>query len=34
MKTSLFIDMIYKSIKSGKYRKVKQCIADNLKALK
>lgn len=34
MKKSLFIDMIYKSIKSGKYRKVKQCIADNLKALK
>lgn len=34
MKKSLFIDIIYKSIKSGMYRKVKQCITDNLKNLK
>ncbi len=34
MKKSLFIDIIYKSIKSGMYKKVKQYIGDNLKRLK
>lgn len=34
MKKSLFIDIIYKSIKSGMYKKVKQFIGDNLKDLK
>lgn len=34
MKKSLFIDIIYKSIKSGMYRKVKQFISNNLSDLK
>ena len=34
MKKSLFIDIIYKSIKSGMYRKVKHYISDNISNLK
>lgn len=34
MKTDLFIDIVYKSIKSGMYRKVKQYIAANINELK
>ena len=34
MKKSLFIDIIYQSIKSGMYRKVKNYIADNLDTLR
>lgn len=34
MKTDLFIDIVYKSIKSGMYRKVKQYIHGNIDSLK
>ncbi len=33
MKTDLFIDIIYECIKSGRYRKVKEYIADNVNTL-
>ncbi len=34
MKTDLFVDIVYKSVKSGMYRKVKQYIRNNVEELK